>query len=243
MSIFKKETKPLYKEKTCSCPICGNTVKYREYDFSQIDYYMDGRPKMKFVDCIKQFGVCEKCGYVFIPTYFRNENVILEGKIRDFVFSKEFEQIRKSETLTEEEKFLLSIEFLADKPGNQATIMMYEMYKLWYYEEKETKEFVDKYRKYFIKQLSEKYWSTSPSVSLRLKQLNFKTKNKTEKLLVISRNEMVIDFYRTIGDFENADRVLKMCFEQYPLKSADSPLKTYLNQQKSLINKKIIDEI
>lgn len=240
MSIFKKETKPLYEEKTCSCPICGNTVKYRVYDFDQIDYYMDGQPKIPFCEYIKSFCICEHCGYIFKPNMFKNDDVI-SIDLNKAINSLEFKKILENQKITYEEKFLEIIQFLKHIKGNSNAIHFTELLKLWYYQdEKNESEIYSQIEKAIDENIRFENFVHTSHTTQNFLYYNDKIPTKEKKLKVrISKEEMLIDLYRQMGNFEKSYEILEYCLNNYNLKSNDSKGHfTYLMYEKELIKQK-----
>ena len=235
-----KEIKPLYEEKTCGCPICDSVVKYKKYDFKQVEYYMDGQPKLPFAEYIQNVCFCEKCGFVFKPNSF-NEDDVISKDLMSTVNSKEFKEIFNSEQLSQEEKFLNIIEKLENIKGNGGAIHFIELLKLWYYQENKNKEEILSQIQNAINE-NIKFENIVHTSHISQNQLyyNNKLKSKDKELRVnISKEEMLIDFYRQLGNFEKANEILKYCIDNYNLKSDVSKGHlTYFKYQKKLIEEK-----
>ena len=97
MFFKKKDKQPEY----VTCPVCGEKVKFVRHNIGDYkDRYLDGERKISLEEYLNLYMLCEHCGYIF------NDFTITEKdpRINSIVYSKEYQDIFHSTSLTDFEK-------------------------------------------------------------------------------------------------------------------------------------------
>lgn len=243
MAFFKKkkEQKPIMQVKTRKCPVCGEIVEFYEYDSENLEYFMDGQPKLSFNEVMRRFCICKKCGYITNPYVYKDEDKV-QDVVKEFVYSDEYQNAINTHYNTDGDKFIALVKMLQNAKGNIVAISHDKMYELWLYRENNTD--VTSKIKDTIKQIEDLQHLTHLT-KVYPSQLYYttKTSEKNKEMVYIGKNEQLIDLYRQIGNFKKAEEILNHCFKSYNFQSDDSALFTYLKQEEKLIKEKSMKHI
>lgn len=233
MFLFKKnnKTKPEKQfSKYHRCPICGEIVKTSpNLETEYKEKYLDGQRKIPLSVQLSFINECSKCGYLY---YYNEEifhkekdrgDITLVNKMKERVYSVEYQKIRTIQT-NKEYKKLLQIEYLKE---------LVNINQLWldYYIENKNEE---KIQEYLLKRIQE----ISYGVVLSWEAYPGELVVSTNSVIHIGDNEVLTDLYRRSGQFEKAKECIDYALKTYNFPTETHSLKKYYEYQLKLVENK-----
>ena len=215
------------------CPVCGHENKTKTIDWSKYNKkYLDGQIKMSIQEYVDLYYYCPECGFLY-ATHDLKEGIpkdYYDGKIKDVVYSKTYQDIRNSNNDETYKKILLM-----EQIANCNMFPFANINQIWlnYYLENGDKE---KQLFYIQKRIDEvpKGYSFASDIRYGESLIQFADSHKY-KVLHIGKNEVLTNLHRMAGDFEEAKKHAEFALSTYDFESQNSPRKLYYEYQLKLI--------
>jgi hypothetical protein len=233
MFLFKKKKKvepEQHFSEYHKCPICGEIVKTNpNLETEYKEKYLDGQRKIPLSTQLSFINECSKCGYLY---YYNEEifnkekdsgDIALTNKLKERVYSVEYQKIRTHE-INKEYKKILQIEYLKE---------LVNVNQLWldYYIENKNEE---KVQEYLLKRIEEVSYGIILSWEAYPSELIF----STNSIIHIGENEVLTDLYRRSGQFEKAKKCINYALNTYDFSTETHSLKKYYEYQLKLVESK-----
>lgn len=242
-NLFKKENAeteqvvaPIKTEQVSEyhkCPVCGHENKTKTIDWSKYNKkYLDGQIKMSIQEYVDLYYYCPECGFLYADHDLKEgiPQDYYDGKIKDAVYSKTYQDIRNSDNDETYKKILLM-----EQIANCNMFPFANINQIWlnYYLENENKE---KQLFYIKKRIDEipKGYSFASEIRYNESVIEF-AKGCENEILHISKNEIITDLYRIAGNFEEARKSAEFALSTYNFEYQNAPRKLYYEYQLKLI--------